>query len=496
MSVRPAPGGLQDGLSRGIGPRAVRLLLPPLFILAAIALAFAGGGAAAVPDGSSPDANRLLPGDLNDDAKINIQDYLLLKDFLSGSRTASGIDAVQADVNGDGVVDALDLANLQFMAGVYRGELLSRTKVGTLTKSASDWALLFMGLPEFRPSRWDAGLYKITYRTVGVDGYPTVASGLLALPEGRSASLPLISVSHGTETRKEDVPSNPSYAFAQGAEAVFVCSGGYAAVGADFIGLGDSPGMHPFIHALTEATAGADMLRAGKKACQDIGRALSGQLFVAGYSQGGHVAMALHRELQEEHAGEFTVTASAPMAGPYDVSGTMLPALLADETPGSPFVAYLPYALLSWRLAYGIIPSLSEAVKAPYDAQLPGLFDMYHTSGQIIAALPPVAHDLLQPEFLAALLSDPDHPVNAAARENDVYNWKPLSPMRLYHGKADTTVPYANSEVANARMSELGGTVTLVNLGDTLDHSTAVIPALRACRLWFDSLLTRAAAGR
>ena len=37
-----------------------------------------------------------------------------------------------------------------------------------------------------------------------------------------------------------------------------------------------------------------------------------GQLLVTGYSQGGYVAMATHRALQD--AGE-TVTASAPMSG-------------------------------------------------------------------------------------------------------------------------------------------------------------------------------------
>ena len=43
----------------------------------------------------------------------------------------------------------------------------------------------------------------------------------------------------------------------------------------------------------------------------------NGQLLVTGCSQGGYVAMATHRALQG--AGE-TVTASAPMSGPYALS--------------------------------------------------------------------------------------------------------------------------------------------------------------------------------
>src|SRR5258707_14075515 len=39
-----------------------------------------------------------------------------------------------------------------------------------------------------------------------------------------------------------------------------------------------------------------------------------GKLFITGYSQGGHVAMATHRAME---AAGMPVTASAPMSGPY-----------------------------------------------------------------------------------------------------------------------------------------------------------------------------------
>lgn len=431
----------------------------------------------------------LLPGDVNLDGRVDEADWNLMCAFFSCEATARDVDLANADLNVDGRVDSLDLTQLHFASGAYRGEVAEYARAGAITRSTANIYMVMLGLGRFTPARYGATLYKVAYLTPNVQGMPSVATGMVAVPSGLAGAAPLLSASHGTETRRVDVPSSPDYSFFTAVDSLFVCSGGYVTVGADYLGLGGSPGMHPFIHASSEATAGIDMLRASKTVCDGLGVSLSGQLFIAGYSQGGHAAMAIHRDLERYHSGEFDIAACAPMAGPYDVSGTMLPTILADERQLSPFVVYLPYTILSWDLAYGILPSLSEAVQAPYDSQLPGLFDMEHTADQIMAALPPVARDVLKPEFLAAVTSDPQHPVNVAARANDVYDWKPVAPVKLYHGKADTTVPYTNAEVAYARMLALGAPVELVNLGDSLNHETAAIPAIYACRIWFDSLL-------
>ena len=40
---------------------------------------------------------------------------------------------------------------------------------------------------------------------------------------------------------------------------------GYVVCAPDFVGLGDSPGVHPYVHAKTEASAAIDMLRAARE---------------------------------------------------------------------------------------------------------------------------------------------------------------------------------------------------------------------------------------
>ncbi|MFN0074264.1 MAG: lipase family protein, partial [Chloroflexota bacterium] len=103
---------------------------------------------------------------------------------------------------------------------------------------------------------------------------------------------------------------------------------GYAVVVADYLGLGSSPGYQAYCHARSEATCVVDALRAGKSLCASNNVTLNAQLFLAGYSQGGHVTMAAHRELETFHTNEFTVTASAPCAGPYDLGGVTIESLL------------------------------------------------------------------------------------------------------------------------------------------------------------------------
>src|SRR5438045_8723120 len=60
-----------------------------------------------------------------------------------------------------------------------------------------------------------------------------------------------------------------------------------------------------------------DALTAAHSALSALKIADNQKLFVTGYSQGGHVAMATHRALQ---AAGIAVTASAPVSGPYAMS--------------------------------------------------------------------------------------------------------------------------------------------------------------------------------
>jgi len=123
----------------------------------------------------------------------------------------------------------------------------------------------------------------------------------------------------------------------------------------------------------------------------------------------------------------------------------------------------------------------------PIDSIVEGLFDGYHSASQIKAALPATPQEMLRPEYLAAVAANPDHPLNVALRDNDLYDWRPLAPVHLFHGGADKTVPFANSQVAYDHMTALGADIELINVGAGLDHGTAVIPCFLGAKQWLDS---------
>lgn len=366
---------------------------------------------------------------------------------------------------------------------VNRGRVISVDKTATYPKAQIGFLLMFAGIP-LLPAH-DVDVYKVVYETVDPWGLPTVGSMALAIPATAGGSWPLLSYQHGTIVLDQDAPS--SGLSQEGLLGVVMATSGYVAVSADYLGLGDSPGRHPYHHAASTATCVVDALRAGKSVCSSRSVALSGKLFLAGYSQGGHATLAALRELEARHAAELPVTACAAMAGAADLSGVTLTDALSDRVP--PNAYYFPYLLQMLVDLYGIAPSIGDLLVPPYNATLPPLLDGTSGSGAINAAMPSVPNRVLKPEYLAALRADPDHPVRRALRDNDMTGFVPKAPLRLYHCSGDQDVLRANSVVAWERFRAAGA--TQVELFDPMagaNHGDCAEPALLAAKAWFDLL--------
>lgn len=221
---------------------------------------------------------------------------------------------------------------------------------------------------------FEVKLFKLVYHTTDPLGKPTIASGLLQIPSNPgqpSRALPLLSYQHGGIWAKSKSPSNENGS-EQGALWVFNPKG-YVFVMADYLGLGDSTIQQPMYHAKSLATATADMLRAARKACAKLNVQLNSKLFLTGYSQGGHATMALHRYLESELKSEFTVTASAPISGGYDIENLNFLNLLTKPKFMSPYkVAYIIYSMNS---IYKFLSSLEEAFLPEWAQKIPKILD-------------------------------------------------------------------------------------------------------------------------
>ena len=83
----------------------------------------------------------------------------------------------------------------------------------------------------------------------------------------------------------------------------------------------------------------------------------NGQLFITGYSEGGHVAMATLRAME---AASMKVTAAAPMSGPYALEAFGDAITFGNVNLGS--TVYFPLATTSYQHEYGNIYSATTDI--------------------------------------------------------------------------------------------------------------------------------------
>ena len=345
---------------------------------------------------------------------------------------------------------------------------------------------------------WDIGpmtinrvvSYKITYNTTDVHGNPTIASGALYIPQIESDTMPLVSWQHGTEYDKIWVPSNNK----NNGEALLYSGNGYITTLPDYLGMGENPGIHPYIHWESEATASIDLIRAAREFLNDSLQLWdNNQLFLAGYSQGGHSTMAIHKYIKIHNLqNEFNVVASAPMSGPFPLYDAQWPGMF-DEDSSFYRAEFMPYALASYQLVYGnLYENYNEYYDPPYDSIIADwLASGIHWAGDWAELIPDNFYDFMQDSVLDNMQNDPDHPINVALRKNDLHNWLPLESVRMLYCGMDSMVFAQNSIMARDTMNALGAPdVRAIDLDPSGIHETCFIPTTTYALEWFDSLRT------
>lgn len=334
--------------------------------------------------------------------------------------------------------------------------------------------------------------YKITYNTTDVNGSPTVASGAVIVPDIAMCDLyPLVSYQHGTVLHKDNVPSRN---YGSNAQGMGFAGFGFIVSMPDFLGLGDNPGLHPYHHSETQGSASVDMMRAAREFVEDtLGLNLNGEVFLAGYSQGGHATMALHQYIEDNNlTAEFNIVGSVPMSGAYNLSGVQAEEMY-DSVYASP--GYLPYIIESYELVYGdIYNTRADVYDSPYDVNLGPYFNGTQTLGDLNSALPSNVFDFMQDTVLDNFIADStsfSHPLRVALAANDNYDWAPAAPVRMLYCEADEQVSYRNSLIALDSMTARGATdVQALSVGAIYSHSLCFLPAMTWAKDWFETLAT------
>lgn len=243
----------------------------------------------------------------------------------------------------------------------------------------------------------------VTYATVGGAGETTTATAALMTPNNINGSnataaqcsgaRPIVLYAHGTNiTKSFNLAALADSTNAANGEASLLAAmwvaQGYTVVAPNYAGYDASPlPYHPYLNADQQSKDMIDALSASRAALPGLMNPIADnhKLFILGYSQGGHVAMATQRAIE---AAGGTVTASVPMSGPYALASLSDAVYYGNVNAGS--TIFTPLLTTSWQKAYGnIYTTPSDIYETPYatgiETLLPGAYDFTTvvTSGKL-----------------------------------------------------------------------------------------------------------------
>ncbi len=324
--------------------------------------------------------------------------------------------------------------------------------------------------------KYDVTVYKVTYTTL-YKGSGITASGLVILPYSTADKFPIVSVQHGTIVKYADAPSEETPDTYEILLYSALASSGFITVVPDYLGFGASKNvLHPYYVEEPMAVSVVDNVRAARNLATDKKIALNGKLFLAGYSEGGYATLAAHKYIDENGLKDLQLTASFPAAGGYDVSAVQQH-FFALSSYSQPF--YIAYVLRSYEAYYDFQSAVSDVFNEPYASKIPSLFNGVTSSGEINGALTSSIGDLIRSDIRTNISTDPrfNYLVNAF-QENSLTDWVPKSPIFFYHGDADETVPFSNSQITFQKLLSNGTPANLISLttlhGQT--HASGVTP--------------------
>lgn len=322
--------------------------------------------------------------------------------------------------------------------------------------------------------QYEVDMYRVEYSTI-YKGTTITASGLVFVPD-TDETVSVMSFQHGTIAAERQAPSSLPL---NSSELVFyagMSSLGFVMIVPDFVGFGASTDlMHPYYIEEVTASAVLDNIYAGVNLAEELGITIDNELYLAGYSQGGYATMATHKAIEEKGIDQLKLVASFPASGGYDLLGVRR-FFFEQETYDEPF--FLGYVAKSFKTYYDWSQSLGLLFNAPYAAAIDTLYDGTYSGNEINAVLTTNVADLVNADYLADPTAAEFGYATEAFEENSLTDWIPATPMHMYHGDADITVPYQNSvEVYNYFMAEGASSeiVTFTSLpGGT--HGTGVAP--------------------
>ena len=274
------------------------------------------------------------------------------------------------------------------------------------------------------------------------------ASGLILKPPSNEP-LPLLIYFYPTLLNKNEAPSliPPTALSMDSIEdyrlmLIFLALQGYIVMVPDHVGYGSSEDMlHPYLHKQSVAQTATNFLQSAVNTLREKGAVIQRELFIMGYSQGGHGALAF-AEAMQNRSMDFEIKAVSVGGGPYDLLYT------AQELLDQKQILKLVVAPLLQSYSYIYGWDLNDIVRKESYADVVSQIYRQDSLQEAVEALPSSTGSLFHPQFLRDMGTGRGDFYQRALEENSVYDWDPDFPVLLFHVKNDGIVPYKNMEIA------------------------------------------------
>lgn len=372
------------------------------------------------------------------------------------------------------------------LASGVRYEFLARWDTERLNRILQTDTPSFAGTrATYTPARNAVNLYRVSYASVIPErgNLPTVATGLVAVPDTTQASLPMVSYQHGTVYGKHEVPSYPEQSPETQLMIAQFAGQGYAVIGADYFGLGDSTEPEGYMVKGSHQQASYDMLLAARAVLADLKRS-SNKLFLAGWSQGGFVTMAFLEKLE---AAGVAVQATATASAPVDVFVALNGFLQFPRANDASWVTSLfILSSFSYENYYGepglarslINPAYYEVSRKAYAREPFNAADVPTDVRKLIKA------EYFNPKFFAASA------YGRLVAQAQSYRWVIQTPVRNYYGDTDEAISTGLGQLAATYQHAMGAgnaKVEAISTGATT-HRGTYAHAVPQWKSWFDGM--------
>jgi hypothetical protein len=335
------------------------------------------------------------------------------------------------------------------------------------------------------PLRYAVDAYEVTYKGMWLDSTFITAKGVMYVPHSDKPNAELI-YDHGTRI---SVAQGVGIQDLEQVICMMYSVDGYISLFPYYYGLGGGEKEHVYQDSKTEAMASIYMLKACREVYSKIGTSTTGELFLTGYSQGGHASMATHKMLESGAFNDIHLTASAPMSGAYDMTGEQSKTMFQHYDHPH----YLPYLILSYQYAYHLWPGdIYDIFKPPYDTEIKKLFAQPRTMdyAYIDSILPKVPSEMVRDSLVEIFKKDTNMAFTLKLKDNCLCNWVPKAPMQMCACYGDNEVTYKNTEKAYACMSPLAPQVHKRLFGKHLSHNPCAPFAIIYSKIFFDNIRT------